>query len=211
MNYTISTAEQGSDQWKSERLGCVTGSMADIIYAKGKGKAESVQRINYRGALAEERITGQSHASDFMSKFMKEGIIKEPAARMMYEGISGIDCEQIGFLRLNDLAAGCSVDGCVRAGCRIIGIQEFKSPMLKTHIGYLKAGVLPSDYKYQVIHNLWCTSAEWLDFASYRPGFKMFLIRVYAKDLPIAEHDRKVREFLAEVDACEADIRSFAA
>lgn len=210
LEYRICPAEQGTPEWHADRLGCVTGSLADILYASGKTKgSESTQRINYRYALAEERITGEPQADFFMSKHMKDGIANEPFARMAYEGLFDIDVEQAGFLRLNDLHAGCSLDGMVTAGGRIVGQQEIKAPMLKNHVAYLKAGVIPSDYRPQVIHNLWCTGADWCDFVSYRPGFQLFVVRVHAKDLPLAEHDAQVRKFLAEVDACENEIRSF--
>jgi hypothetical protein len=210
MKYRICEHEQGTPGWHADRLGCVTGSMADILYASGKTKgSESTQRINYRYALAEERITGEPQADQFMSKFMKDGIVNEPRARMAYEGLFEIDVQTVGFLRLEDLFAGCSLDGATMAGGRIVGIQEFKCPMLKNHIAYLRAGVVPDDYKYQVLHNLWCTGAEWCDFSSFRHGFRLFTVRAWAKDLPIAEHDAQVRKFLREVDECEAEIRSY--
>lgn len=210
MTYRICEAPQGTPEWHADRLGCVTGSPAATLYATGKGADESVQRINYRYQLAEERITRQPTAPGFVSDAMKWGTEQEPFARMAYEGATGLDVEQVGFIRLNAMAAGCSLDGMVRTAGRIEGVQEFKCPMLKTHIAYIKAGVLPAEYRYQVVHNLWVTGADWLDFGSYRPGFKFFLVRVHAKDLPIAEHDNQVRKFLAEVDACENEIRSFA-
>ena len=210
MKYRICTAEQGTPEWLQDRLGCVTGSKADILYATGKGGAESTQRVNDRYELAEERVTGIVTPQGFMSEAMRWGTEQEPFARMTYEGMTGLDVRQCGFIRLDGMFAGCSIDGAVMAGGEIEGIQEFKCPMLKTHIGYLKAGILPTEYRSQVIHNLWCTGAQWLDFASYRPGFRMFLIRVYAKDLPIEEHAAKVEKFLAEVAECEAEIRTFA-
>ena len=210
MKFRICEAAQGTPEWHLDRLGCVTGSDAGILYAKGKGAEESVQRINYRYDLAEQRVTGEVKPQGFVSDAMKWGTEQEPFARMAYEGLYLRDVTQVGFIRLADHFAGCSVDGIEFAGGKVSGIQEFKAPMLKTHIGYLKAGVLPAEYKYQVIHNLWVTGAEWCDFASYRPGFRLFCIRVHAKDMPLEEHGAQVFRFLSEVAECENEIRSYA-
>lgn len=211
MNYTICTAKQGTDGWLKDRAGLATGSKIKAIYTDGKSKGkESTTRINYMYALAEERVNGAPSDQGFVSDAMKWGTEQEPFARMAYEGVSETDIEQVGFIRHNVMMAGCSIDGAYIEGGRIIGITEFKCPMLKTHIGYIKDGVLPDDYKYQVIHNLWVTGADWCDFVSYRPGFKLFILRVFANDLPIAEHEEELKKFLAEVDACENDIRRYA-
>lgn len=211
MNFRICEAEQGTPEWHQDRLGCVTGSNASILYAAGKKAGEeSTQRINYRYELAEQRVTGQVIVQTFTNEAMKWGTEQEPFARMAYEGLTGRDVKESGFIRLADMFAGCSVDGMETAGGVVAGIQEFKCPMLKTHIGYLKAGVLPPDYKWQVVHNMWVTGAEWCDFMSYRPGFKPFLVTCKAKDLPLEEHAKQVASFLAEVAECEQEIRGFA-
>lgn len=210
MRYRFCTAEQGSPEWLLDRAGCVTGSKADILYAKGKGSAESTQRINYRYQLAEERITGKVEMGGFKSAAMQHGNDEEAFARICYEGETFITSEQVGFLRLEDMYSGCSLDGVTRENGVVVGGQEFKCPMLKTHVAYIKDGQLPDDYKWQVIHNLWCLGTEWLDFMSYRNGFKPFLIRCHAKDLPIEEHDKTVRQFLTEVAEVENELMSYA-
>ena len=167
-----------------------------------------MQRVNYRYELAEQRVTGLIPAPGFTNDAIKWGNEPEPYARMAYEGLFGIDVIQSGFVRCDDIMAGCSLDGHVGA---MEGIIEIKCPMLKTHIGYLKAGELPADYKWQVVHNLLVTDAPWCDFISYRPGFQMFVLRCHAKDLPLAEYHAELLKFLGEVDECQADILRFAA
>lgn len=207
MNYHICDSEQGTEQWLADRLGCVTGSMADVLYAAGKKGEESTQRVNYRYQLAEERVTGKAAQPGFISEAMKWGTEHEPYARMAYEGLRYVDVQSVGFIRLDGIWAGCSLDGYVG---NMDGIVEIKCPMLKTHIAYLKAGVIPPEYRYQVTHNLWCTGAAWCDFVSFRPGFQLFVVRAHAADMPIAEHGEQVRRFLAEVDAVEQEIRKYA-
>lgn len=212
MKHTIIDCAQGSDspEWFAARLGRATGSKADVLMANGKGGAQSVQRVNYCYELAEQRITGLVPGPGFMNDAMRWGTEHEPFARMAYEGMFGLDVRQTGFIRCDDIMAGCSLDGHIEEAGRIAGIIEIKCPMLKTHIGYLKAGVLPPEYRWQVTHNLLVTGADWCDFVSYRPGFRMFVIRCHASEMPLAEYEAALLTFLAEVDLCEIDIRGFA-
>ncbi len=211
MTLTIIDCPQGSDspEWLAARLGRATGSPAGALMAKGNGNEESTQRVNYRYELAEQRITGIVPAPGFISEAMKWGTEYEPYARMAYEGLHGYDVVQTGFIRCDDKMAGCSLDGHVNLSRPLEGIIEIKCPMLKTHIAYLKAGKLPDDYKWQVVHNLLVTGADWCDFVSYRPGFKLFVVRCHAKDLPIQEYSEQLDKFLKEVDECVEEIRGF--
>src|SRR5574343_203464 len=211
MRYHFCTNPQGSQEWLLDRAGCVTGSMADILYATGRKKLEeSTQRVNYRFQLAEERITGRIETSTAKTAAMAHGSELEKKARMLYEGETVFTVETSGFLRLDVLYAGCSLDGFVTTGERLEGIQEFKCPMLKSYYAYIKAGLRPDDYKYQVIHNLWCTGADWCDFGAFRQGFKPFIKRIFARDMPIEEHDKVVRQFLSEVAEIENEMRGYA-
>lgn len=212
MKHTIIDCAQGSDspEWLAARLGRATGSPAGVLMAAGKKGEPSVQRVNYMYELAEQRVTGIIPPPGFVSDAMKWGTEYEPYARMAYEGAAGVDVVQTGFIRCDDIMAGCSLDGHVMEGGRMAGIIEIKCPMLKTHIGYLKAGALPADYKWQVVHNLLTTGADWCDFISYRPGFRMLVVRCQAKDLPLEEYHAALLTFLREVDECEAEIRGFA-
>jgi exodeoxyribonuclease (lambda-induced) len=211
VKHTIIQCEQGTPEWLEARLGRVTGSRADAIMAEGRKKGEpSIQRVNYCYELAEQRVTGQLPPAGYVNDAMKWGTEHEPYARMAYEGQRGLDVVQTGFIRCDDVMAGCSLDGHVVEAGSIGGIIEIKCPALKTHVEYLKAGALPSAYKWQITHNLLVTGASWADFVSYRPGFQMFVQRVHAKDLPIDEYHNALTAFLVEVDQCEADIRNYA-
>lgn len=212
MKNTIIYCAQGSDspEWFAARLGRATGSKASVLM-EGKTAKEKTGRTNYIYELAEQRITGVMPAPGFMNDAMKWGNEYEPFARMAYEGATGHDVVQTGFIRCDEIMAGCSLDGHVIEGDRMAGIIEIKCPMLKTHIGYLKANALPDDYKWQVTHNLLTTGADWCDFVSYRPGFRTLIVRVMAKDLPLEEYHKSLLTFLREVDECEKEIRSYAA
>jgi hypothetical protein len=98
--------------------------------------------------------------------------------------------------------AGCSLDGDVE---NFGGIIELKVPKSTTHIGYFKSGGLPSAYRPQVMHNLWCTGAKWCDFASFDDrlpkALRLFKVRVWARDLDLAAYEAEARKFLGEVEA----------
>lgn len=207
MKYTVIDCEQGTPEWHAARIGRVTGSKADVVMSEGKRKGEpSVQRANYCYELAEQRVTGEPAAQGFVSDAMRWGTEHEPFARIAYEGMFNIDVEQTGFIRCDEAMVGCSLDGHVGA---MSGIVEIKCPSLRVHIDYLKGGVLPSAYRWQVVHNLLVTGAAWCDFVSYRPGFRLFVVRAHAKDLPLDEYNNALTAFLAEVDRCHEEIQGY--
>src|SRR3954466_6018576 len=113
-----------------------------------------------------------------------------------------------GFLSHDTLMVGCSLDGHVG---NFDGIVEVKCPKSATHLRYLRAGTVPTDYLPQVTHNLWITGAEWCDFLSFDhcfpPALQTMLARVYAKDLDLVGFEKKALAFLAEVDAELAAVR----
>lgn len=194
--------DQRSVEWFAARAGKLTGSRAADMLACIK-KGEAAARRDLRMQLAIETLTGKPLDGDgFVSKEMQRGIDLEPAALAMYEALSGNVVRKTGFVVHDSLAAGCSVDGDVGG---FTGILELKAPKSATHVGYLKAGRLPLDYVPQVLHNLWVTGAAWCDFASFDDRLpeplQMFLVRVYAKDMDLADYAKSATEFLAEVAA----------
>ena len=171
-----------------------------------------MQRIGLRRTLLAERLTGQ--ADEFTGNDSTEwGKEQEAHSRMAYELRTGLDIREMGFLSMNGVMAGCSLDGLIEEDGRI-GVWESKSPKSKTHLEYLLAGVLPDDYLRQVTHNVWVTGADFADFQSYDPrmpaGLGLFIVRVWRKDLDIEGHERGVLQFLAELDAEEKRVRALA-
>lgn len=211
MKFTILDMPQGSPEWKMGRCGRMTGSRAKDVLATVKS-GEAAARRDYRTALMLERLTGQPADDFFVTKEMQWGTDQEPFARMAYEAHTGLIVRETGFLQCDDIMAGASVDGDID---NFAGIVEYKCPKSATHWNWLRAGVLPSEHKPQITCNLWISGAEFCDFASYDPRFpdhlKLFVFRVYSKDLDIAGFEREAMLFLAEVDAEEAAARAVAA
>lgn len=203
MRFIVSEHAQGTQEWLQDRAGKATGSRAAAIKSFLKDGKESAARRDYRIELALERLTGQAAEQEFITKEMQRGTEQEPYARMAFEDRTGLFVSESGFVFLPDMMAGCSVDGFIKDGGRF-GLWESKSPKSFTHINYIKAGVLPEDYRPQVIHNMWVTGAEFADFFSYDSrmpeSLQCFHVRIERNEKEIELHEQAVIKFLAEVD-----------
>jgi hypothetical protein len=119
--------------------------------------------------------------------------------------------QRVGFLAHDELLAGCSPDGQVGS---YHGIVELKVPKSATHLRYLRAGGVPSDYAAQVTHNLWITGAQWCDFVSFDDRFpaslRLFVVRVQRVQADIDAYQLMARTFLSEVDREVEDVRAMA-
>jgi len=201
MKFHIVEHEQRSPAWFLARSGRLTGSRAGDILAKIK-TGEAAVRRDYRLQLAVERLTGAPQESGFVTADMQRGIDMEATAFAAYEAATGQIVRRTGFICAEDHMIGCSLDGDIDG---FKGIIELKVPKSTTHVSYFKAGGVPSNHLPQVIHNLWVTSAEWCDFASYDDrlpkALQLYRVRVYAKDVDIAGYAAEALKFLAEVDA----------
>lgn len=214
--FIVSPHSQGTDEWRKDRLGRVTGSACSAVFAKLKS-GEAATRANLRMDLVLERITGTPTPQGFReTEDIAWGKEQEPHSRMAYELEHDLVIEEQGFAYLPDTMAGCSVDGVIKdRGCT--GFWESKSPKSKNHYGYLRGGVVHSEYMQQVIHTFWITGFDFCDFQSYDPRMppklRTFITRIERCDVldKIDAHERGVLQFLLEVDAEENQMRQLAA
>lgn len=166
----IINVEQGSEEWLRARLGVPTASCyAKLITTQGKRSAQAESYIN---ELIGQRITGEIPET-FKSEAMERGNELEPQARAYYELVTDNDVNEVGLI-LNDIGAGCSPDGLIRDD----GGLEIKCPKLSTHIGYLRAGKLPTAYVQQVQGCMYITGRKWWDFMSFHPDVENLIIRI---------------------------------
>lgn len=212
MKYILSSAAQGTDEWRLARLGKATGSRAADIVATIKG-GEAAARRNYRVQLVTERLTGMPAEDAYVSKDMEWGTEQEPYARMAYESKTGLMVQEAGFAYLANIAAGCSVDGFVfRDGNR--GFNEIKCPKSATHVNYLQQGVVPSDYLPQITHNMYVTGVDFCDFISFDPrmpeNLQLFIKTIWRHEININDYELQLLKFLAEVDELENELRKIA-
>lgn len=201
-----SNAIQGSEEWAQERCGLATSSNFSAILAKGEGKT----RRKYLLQVVGEILTGKPHEG-FSSKHLDRGTEHEPFARIAYEAKTLNIVHQVGFLRHEYLACGCSSDGWVGED----GIVEIKNVLPHIQIETIEKGGLPTEHKAQVQGNLWIGKKTFCDFVSHCEDlpdpFKTYIFRVDRDEAYIKNLESEVERFLAEVNVTIADLRRKAA
>lgn len=166
-NVTIDLSEQGSDEWKTARLGKFTASRAADLMLRAKNGKPYASRKDYITQIALERVTGELPES-FTSAAMQEGIERERTAALAYSFATGYETEQTG-LWINGYY-GASPDDLV-VGQN--GGVEYKNPKAATHYTTLRTGDIPEYYYWQILQNLLVTGRDWWDYVSYHPAFPM--------------------------------------
>lgn len=173
---------QRSPEWHAARLGIATGSGFSNILAD---KSTAAYR-NYLTKLALEKITGKAQGGGFMNEAMKQGVRREPEARMFYEILTGFFVEEVGFCLHDSLPCGVSPDG-------LIGLEkglEIKCVTPGKHLEYMGLKGAPSEYKAQIQGCLWVTERDSWDFVSYCPEFPenaRLIVRTISRDEPYIE------------------------
>jgi len=106
---------------------------------------------------------------------MQRGIDLEPEARDLFQRVTGLTVDEIGFAKSRHGFFGCSPDGLILD--RSEGL-EIKIPRASKLIQYLENGVLPEEYRAQVHGSMACTGAVAWHFFAWHPGFPYFHLRV---------------------------------
>lgn len=192
--------EQGSEEWFKARAGKVTASrIADVVARTKSGYSSS--RTNYCAQLVVELLTGET-APSFTNAAMEWGTATEPQARNAYSARTGELVDQVGFFTHPVIAqSGASPDGCVGDE----GLVEIKCPNTATHIETLLDKAPANKYLLQMQWQMACTNRAWCDFVSYNPRMperlRLFVLRVPRDAKLIAEVEKEVVSFIAEVNA----------
>jgi len=189
MTTDVTDVQQGSEEWKTLRLGKITASRVSQVMGKS--------RQNFLAIIAAERISKQ--AESFTNAAMQWGIDTEPFAREAYEARNGVKVVQVGFcLHPTIKDAGASPDGLVGDD----GLIEIKCPNTSTHVGTLIDQKAPTKYIPQIQFQMACTGRQWCDFVSFDPRIEQsfFQIRVERDSEYIEKMEKEVSEFLEEVD-----------
>lgn len=197
--------EQGTDEWRLQRLGKVTASrIADLTARTKTGWGAS--RANYMAELLVERLTGVPTIG-YTNAAMQWGTEQEPAARDAYEFMRDCTVDAAGFFDHPSIAmSGASPDGLIGSD----GLVEIKCPQTATHIETLQGGSVPGKYIAQMQWQMACTGRHWCDWVSFDPRMpatmRLFVQRINRDDKAIADIERQVVEFLSELDAKVADL-----
>jgi putative phage-type endonuclease len=194
----IINCTQGTPEWYAARCGVPSASNFDkIICLDGK---PSKQRLKYLWQLAGEAITGIAEES-YQNAAMERGKALETEARELYRIVTGNEVQEVGFCMNGGF--GASPDGLVGED----GLLEIKCPSLATHVGYLLANELPSDYFQQTAGQLLVTGRKWCDFMSYYPGMKPLIVRVTPDKKFQAILEAELKTFCAELAETVGKIR----
>lgn len=178
--------EQGTPDWHALRNRPTASRFGDLVTPAGKPSASAI------GYIAELLAAYYgNHKPFFVTDAMQNGTDREPAARDLYEIITGNTVEQVGFVIARDepFAPGCSPDGLVGDD----GGIEIKSPEPWTHMQTIIEGKMPSKYIAQTQGFLFVTGRQWVDFVSYCPLYpaqhQIFIERQYRDEKYIAALD----------------------
>jgi hypothetical protein len=198
--FEVINCDQRSEVWYESRCGRLTGSVAADMMRKIKSGAFSTSRKHLLMRLALEQVTRRPQEKGFTTAAVQHGIDQEPAALSRYEAETGEIIERVGFLSLGPVMAGCSLDAFVDDRR---GIVEVKCPESATHYEYIKTRKIPEDYRWQCIHNMWVSGADYADFISYDPRFPAKLqylcVRLERDEKEMQAYEDAALRFLAEV------------
>ena len=191
--------EQGSPGWLSARAGIPSASNFDkVVTTRGE---PSKQAKNYLYELAGERIAGPKPDA-YQSVAMLRGLDLEVEARAYFELVMCGEVQQTGICYADDKLFSCSPDGLLE-DCGL----EIKCPLIHTHVGYLLAGTLPTDYFQQVQGSMLVTGFSHWYFMSYYPGLPPLILDVQRDWEFTAKLKVALDEFCQELDTVTDKLR----
>lgn len=177
----VANSEQGSDAWRTLKLGVISASNASKAVAK-KG---TDTRDGYMAELVAQVCTGIM--GDFDSKAMEWGRTHEDAARANYEFMQNVAMTQLPFVFKDEtFRVGCSPDGIVSE----IKGAEIKCPFNTMHfIRFMADERLKPEYQWQTQFTMWVLGAGEWDVVQFDPRMKKNPIHV----ITIARDEEKMR------------------
>lgn len=178
---TVIDAPQRSEAWFAARRGLPTCSRFDRILTAAKGQRSAAQDALIDDLLAESLCPPEDGLllGGRMTADMEYGVRLEAEARCCYElEHAKAPVTEAGFVLAACGRFGGSPDALVGED----GGVEIKCPNGTTHIGYVRGGTLPNEYKCQVHGYLVVTGRAWWDFFSYHRGLQPMRLRVTRDD-----------------------------
>ncbi|HDQ04855.1 MAG TPA: hypothetical protein ENN23_09935 [Deltaproteobacteria bacterium] len=193
MALIIDTFEQGSPEWFAACCGNPGASNIDkIITSTG---ARSKQRDEFMMQLAGEQVCGKREDT-FQSQAMLNGIEREESARSLFEMVKSVEIKKVGIVYKDEKRLfHCSPDGLIGDNQGI----EIKNPMMKTHVKYLLAGRLPTEYFCQIQMSLYVAERELWYFMSAYEGLPPLIIEVQRDEEFIKKLESELNAFNSEL------------
>lgn len=198
----IIDCEQGSESWFAARLGIPTASAFSTILSSNKEAKDKKTRTEYMRKLAGEIVTGEPMES-YSNVHMERGKAQEDEARDLYAFMRDCDPQRVGFILNGD--RGCSPDSLIGDD----GGLEIKTALPHIQIDRLLRGTLPAEHKAQVQGNIWLCERKFWDFCSYCPKLPLFVVRVERDEEYIAQLEKAVDQFNAELKQLVGQIMAF--
>ena len=199
---------QGSPEWFAGRLGKITASrLSDIMKTTKYG--ESTYKKRARMELAIERLTGKQASITPMNQFMRDGVEREPDARVLFESITGKPVTEVGSFTHPDIPmSSASPDGLIVDENAVL---EIKCPTAVTHAYNLLSKKMDTRYVYQIQWQMACYEADYGYFASYHPDYpkeqRLRWLKVDRDDKLISKLEMAVRDFDVEIDNLVNDLK----
>ena len=198
----IVACDQNSEAWFRARMGIPTASEFATVMAKGRSGGDSKTRQTYLYKLAGEIITGEPMES-YSNAHMERGKVMEDEARSLYEFMTDVECERVGFIRSG--RKGASPDSLIGS----VGMVEIKTKLPHLMIETILRGEFPPEHKAQCQGQLWVAEREWIDIAVYWPGMPLFVTRATRDEPYIRDLSEAVDTFNAELDMIVDRVRAY--
>ena len=197
----IHSIQQGSPEWFMLRLGMVTGSRIKDVFKK--------DNLTLIDQLIAEQLTEMPDDDAYVSDAMQRGLDYEPMALDRYEELTGHTLIRGGFIRSEEMPRlGYSPDGRVAT----TGGVEVKCPGSKNHIRYIRMGIVPVEYRWQVYSSFLINpDCEWYDFMSFDPRVSQrpeFIVRTKREDITdeLEAGRAELQKFFTKLEKYKSDI-----
>ena len=180
---------QGTEAWRTLRLGIPTASNFEKIITPKSGKP-SAQAEGYMLDLLAELVLGHP-LEKIKTDWMQRGNDLEAEAVDYYEFQTDSETTPVGFMTNEAGTVGASPDRIVTPEL----LLECKCPSAGTHLGYVlgKSGV-DAEYRVQLQGQLYISECKAVDIISYHPQMPHAIVRI--------ERDEEFHCFAGEGTEC---------
>lgn len=177
--------EQGSVEWQILRSGIPTASeFSDFLTSDFELRDGKMIKTYIARKLSEAWIGGPLASLNVFD--MEQGHILEEEAVPWFELEYNTPVQRVAFVTTDDGRIGCSPDGLIGDDFGI----EIKCPRIETHVGYLLAGKLPTEYAAQVHGSMFVTGRKEWRFLSYCRRMPKLVLTI--------QRDEEIQKKLAE-------------
>lgn len=216
--------DSANPDWLAVRAGKFTGSDFYVFMGllKNNKLTETAESLLCKKVL---ESMGEPVAESFKTAAMERGTELEPIARAEYIAETFEDVQEVGFVDLEQLHAGCSPDGVIYQETTIIDdmevqknqngevelvktapkklvfqridkIIEIKCPEIKNYLKMAK-GDIPENYMVQCQYNMFITGAKSCDFVIYHPDMRLVVHKIN----PDKQYQENIKTILVYLNA----------